>query len=557
MNLSLYNTPAATDKKPAYAYTSSDRILAVCLWVVGYLICLVAPVMDAPVPAFLLVTATFVGTAVFLSRPVMGGRVGARGWCVVAVTVMLSLSLLLTTNRVLVNGVFLWNCAAWFYLVFTATGNSREGLPGSYFVGEFLTAACLAPFRAPGHLFGAIFGGRREPDGDDAEGKPRGRAGATLGWVLLGLLLAAVPTLIVCVLLSYDKAFVGILNDLEELISAAEIFRQLRNGAVGLLLGALMFGAILAGRAGKANKPRETSNPVAYTPVTAAPESGPRDGAHVFPVPLMAAALTPLFLVYVIFFISQWDYYLSAFTGVRPAELTFADYAREGFFQLLAVTVINTLAALAVANFTVRRPADEAAPRRDRTHPLMRVYTALLAVFTLILIATALSKMFLYVNTYGMTHKRTYATWLMLLLAACFLALLIRQAVSRMNLTATVLVLFLAFLTVLSVVNVDALILSHNTDAALGGNLRALRGGVCEDCGYSGVPAALEFMAASEDPSAIPLADYGMTEGELAAVRAEVGDYLHRMAEGLEDMKWYGHNLVTLRARAALAGEGY
>jgi hypothetical protein len=312
-----------------------------------------------------------------------------------------------------------------------------------------------------------------------------------------------------------------------------------------------MFGAILAG---KHKKGKKTAPAEALVDAPATPKA---DGAHVLPVAMVAATLTPILIIYIIFFVSQWDYYVSAFTGVRPEELTFSDYAREGFFQLLAVAVINAVLSLGASLLTKRRPEDPDKPNRDRTHPVTRIYMAVMALSTLILIATAVAKMLLYVDTYGMTHKRTYATWLMLLLAVCFVAVILRQIFARMNLTGTLLAIFLVFFVAISVVNVDSLIMKYNANAAVDGNLRTMQGEVLTDCGHSGVLAALDFMEATADPDFKPADPVEFSPEQLEKIRTATHNYLDRAAKELGEMKWYEHNLVTLRARAALKDAGY
>ena len=541
-----HNPPAP---KPAYSYSAADVTLAIVLWIVGYLFWAVTPVIRHPLPAFGFEILLFVGTAILLTRRFMGGKLAARGVITVAVSLALSLSMVLTTNKAIINCVFLWNCLAWFYLVFSVTGNSREKRPGGYFIGELLNATFAMPYKAPANLFTALFGAKKNPDGTP---RPR-KMSATLGWILLGLAVAVVPTVIVGLLLSYDDGFSSIMNNiLDEIFSAEEIFRQIRNVGLGILVGALMFGAILAGKHKKGKKtPPATDDP-------AAPQATPKgDGAHIFPVAMVAATLTPILAIYVIFFISQWDYYVSAFTGVRPEDLTFADYAREGFFQLLAVAIINAVLSLGASLLTKRRPEDPDKPSRDRNHPVTRIYMAVMALSTLILIATAVAKMLLYVDTYGMTHKRTYATWLMLLLAVCFVAVILRQIFAKMNLTGTLLAIFLVFFVAVSVVNVDSLIMKYNVNAALDGNLRTMQGEVLTDCGYSGVLSALDFMEATEQEGYTPKTPVEFSEEQLARVRANTDEYLTDSAKKLKKMKWYEHNLVTLRARKALREAGY
>ncbi len=538
-------TPVEQKKLP-YVYSTFDIVLAVALWVIGYLFCNFLPAWEHPIPAFLFEVAFLLGTAILLTRPSVGGKHSARSWLFLGVSLALAVSLLISTNRAIINCVIIWNCLSWFYTVYVMLDNSRERFPGGRFVGELATATVVMPFRAPGNLFAALFGKKYNADGTV---RTKGRLGGMIGWVALGLLLAIIPAAIVLSQLSYDEGFTAIMDNIWETIFEADtLFRQLRNLLIGLPIGALLFGALLAAKHQKGRSPKPTA------PLTTLPTP---DGAHVLPVALVAAALTPVLVIYIIFFISQWDYYISAFTGVRPEELTYSTYAREGFFELVTVSVVNAVLSLAAAVFSVRRALDPDRPRRERLSPVIRIYLAVLALFTLVLIATALSKMFLYVDTYGMTQKRIYATWLMLLLAVAFVAVILRQLWTRMNLTGTLLVAFLAFFLAISLVNVDTLIVRYNVDIAKEGNLHAMKGDVCRDSGASGVLAALDFMEASADPAAIPYDPAEFEPVALENIRTSTDAYLQTMTDRLDSMKWYEHNLVTLRARAALEEAGY
>ncbi len=550
----VYACPPAPPTKPKYVFTRGEFWLALALWVVGYAYVASVPVGRHPLPALAVQVILLVGTFVYLTRPGGGGRATPWSATLVGVNVALCLSFLWSVNRALLCAVTLWNTFTWFYLVLLLTGNSRERWPGKSFLREAF-AALSYPFRAPATAFAALFGSRRTSDGK----KPKSRLGGAVGWAFLGLAMAGIPTLIVVLLLSYDEGFSGIIEGMAdavfERISVGRIFREVNNIGFGLLACALLFGAILGGRR-MAARGRTDAVSDANTP--------PGHGTHVAPVVLVAAMLTPLMAVYVIFFVSQWDYYVSAFTGVRPEELTFATYAREGFFQLLVVALINAGLSVGAAAFARRRPYDPTRPKKERTHPVTRIYLALLALMTLVLIATAISKMFLYVETYGMSHKRVYATWLMLLLAVAFAAVLLRQVWTRLNLTGTLVAAFLAFFLAIALVPVDALIVRYNVNAALDGNLRTMQGDVCDDSGVAGVLAALDFMEKT-DPANAPTptdADSAADSAsepaaQLTEVRTNVDWYLWRMAIDLDGMEWHEHNITTRRAAAALARAGY
>ncbi len=565
MNQQFYtqNTPPTAQKQPPaeqkptrYRYRPSDLWLGIVLWFVGWCYVAVVPLGDDPALSLVAQILLFVGALIYLTRPQVGGRITPFVGVLVGVSITLAISFLWTVNRAMLNSVAAWNAFCWFYTVFAMTGNSRERWAGEHFVGEVLTAALKMPYRAPGSIFGAIFGQKTLPDGTKS---PKSRVRGVVGWICLGLALAVLPTVIIVSLLSFDEGFSGIIDDIMDTIFEADtLFRLIRDAAIGLLVGAILFGAVLAGREKSLKKPYSGF-------FSAPPQSGAEypaekkraDGAHRIPVPLVAAMLTPIMAVYVIFFVSQWDYYVSAFTGVRPEELTFSAYAREGFFQLVTVAVINALFSLMASTLSVRRAYDPARPRRERTSPVIRIYLGVLSLMTLVLIATALAKMLLYVGTYGLSHKRVYATWLMMLLAVSFVAVLVRQLWTRLNLTGALLAVFLSFFLAIAMAPTDALIVRYNVDAALDGNLHAMLGDVCEDSDTAGVLAALDFMEATEKPNAIPYDPADFDENSVSEIRADTDRYLARMASELGARKWYEHNITTLRAKAALRDAGY
>jgi hypothetical protein len=111
-------------------------------------------------------------------------------------------------------------------------------------------------------------------------------------------------------------------------------------------------------------------------------------------VPL--AALNLLFTAFVL--VQATALFGGAQLVLNTAGLTYAQYARSGFWQLLVVTGL-TLLVLAVA---VRY-----APRADRTdRVVVRSLLGMLAVLTLVIVASALYRMAVYAQAYGLTRLR-------------------------------------------------------------------------------------------------------------------------------------------------------
>jgi len=117
----------------------------------------------------------------------------------------------------------------------------------------------------------------------------------------------------------------------------------------------------------------------------------------------MAAILTVLYLVFSMVQIG------GLFLGklALPAGYTYAVYAREGFFQLLAVSVLNLLLVLAGMRFF-------------KESKILKVLLTLMCLCTFIMIASSAMRMVLYIKTYHLTFLRILVLWGLLVLFVLF-----------------------------------------------------------------------------------------------------------------------------------------
>ncbi|WP_280236957.1 DUF4153 domain-containing protein [Nocardia cyriacigeorgica] len=144
-----------------------------------------------------------------------------------------------------------------------------------------------------------------------------------------------------------------------------------------------------------------------------APTTGRRLNRTEWALPV--AALTVLFAVFVTV------QFLALFGGdehvQRTAGLTYAEYARSGFWQLSTVTIL-TLAVIAVV---LRWAARDSAP--DQLW--LRILLAAVAVLSLIIVASALSRMWTYQQAYGFTVLRLLVLTCELWIGSVYLLVLV------------------------------------------------------------------------------------------------------------------------------------
>ena len=114
-------------------------------------------------------------------------------------------------------------------------------------------------------------------------------------------------------------------------------------------------------------------------------------------------------LLFLAFVLVQSAYLFGGADTLARAKLTYSEYARRGFFELVAVGAIVTGLALALDWL--------ATPGRDRRGRTIDGLQGLLLALTLAVLASALQRMRLYTEAYGLTELRLYTTVFMLWIA--------------------------------------------------------------------------------------------------------------------------------------------
>ncbi len=399
---------------------------------------------------------------------------------------ILSLSLLTNGNAVVRGWVIALLVLSFPYRILNAAGLAEGGLLADRVIANAIRSFRFLPFRQLPSFFTSLF---------LRQGNLSKKARHAIVWALLGLLIALVPTLIIVLLLSYDPLFIDLLS---RIFSFKINLHSILSPLMAIPLAAIFFGMFYAARLfAKGEEPLPESTLC----------------TEILPCVLLCAAVTPIMVVYIIFFISQMPYYLSAFSGILPEGITYADYAKEGFFKLCAVSAINA-ALLTVFSLFMQQGGQI----RDL---LKKIYSSLLSILTLILIATALSKMVLYISTYGLTQKRVYASWLMLLMAVAFVAVLVRQAFKKFPLASVLVITALIFILLIALINVDALIAAYNVDAYLSGRLpEADVVMMQEELGVSAIPSLVRLRDALLSSSPLSAEQFKLLQETESAIAA-------------------------------------
>ncbi len=482
----------------------ADGILALTAFVLGFLFIrwVFFPWQGFGVAVF---TLLFVGTTTLYLRQ-KGVQSPRHNYFWVAILLLAGLSYALWQG----NGLRPWRelflFATAIYWVVTASNMTLLGRTSDWLPLDGLQAVLFIPWRNFGSQYRSLFALRRG----------RGTAGKGQIWsIALGILLALVAISIVLPLLieadsgGFSKIAGGATRYLRSVFGVTT--ETLVQGLLAIPTAAYIF-ALIAGSAHRRGCP-------GLEPATSERAA---QKLRILPANTISIALGALAGLYLLFIGSQLPYFFSAFAGQRPEGwLLYAEYARRGFFELLRIAAIN-LSLLAVANLGSKLPRP--------TSRTLRLLNILLASLTLLLIATAFSKMALYIGAYGLSVRRLLPCVLMMLLAAVCLGVVWLQW-RPFSIVRFAAVLGAVLFTGVCLADPDALVVRYNAGRFLAGSLDSFDPAILYRAGPAGVNAALAVYEQTGDQGLRrELEEYLMNQGYQSQWQAgSTGDNLQHL----------------------------
>lgn len=254
---------------------------------------------------------------------------------------------------------------------------------GKWKLGKYLGAICQTVFMAFGELPRPF---------EDAhwytKNKMKSKNGKVL-YVVLGLVIALpIFMVVIPLLVSADAVF----RDMTE-----KLLEHLRLGNILLVLfmWAFMFLAsycILSYLCKRAIRPDVT------------------DGRRGEPMIAITIA-TLLTLLYLVFSVIQ-IVYLFMGNMTLPSGYTYAEYAREGFFQLLAVSILNLIFVLVGLSCF-------------KESKVLKGILTVMSLCTYIMIASSAMRMIIYIRWYYLTFLRIFVLWSLAVLFLLFTGIII------------------------------------------------------------------------------------------------------------------------------------
>jgi len=351
---------------------------------------------------------------------------------------------------------------------------------------------------------GSLFHGNRA---DKAAGKSVRSVRRKKGmWIALGIICGI---LILCIvlplLLASDERFNGAVNDFFG--SFGDTIRTIAENLTFnffMMIIAMYFTAIstplvfssLWGFANGKTKSDNKDTSVKYSKLRRAPQA------------FVLSALGVVCAVYVVYTVFQLSYLFSAFSGRLPADsdILVSEYARQGFFELMKIGAVNFFLIAGTVFFAARK--------EEKLPVAVKALDVFLCLFTMLITAISVSKIVLYMNTYGLTVNRVlvFAADIIIFLTLLFVLLrLFIRSFPYMKLVAATVVIVL---TVLGFVNINKLVADTNYRLYTEGKMQVIDLDVLADCGPDGFIYLCEIAqkeGADRDKAVFNAADYWYT----------------------------------------------
>jgi hypothetical protein len=171
---------------------------------------------------------------------------------------------------------------------------------------------------------------------------------------------------------------------------------------------------------------------------------------------------TAVNILFISFLAIQFQYLFGGSGNITTSGYTYSEYARRGFFELIAVALIS------IVTYLTGQSLGKAETKVQKN--IFTALSSLLLTQVIIILISSWTRLALYENAYGYTQLRIYThvfiVWLGILLIATILFQLFQK---QGYFGHTVLAFWVAFAFSLAILNVDGLIFQQNLKRAIQG----------------------------------------------------------------------------------------
>lgn len=258
--------------------------------------------------------------------------------------------------------------------------------------------------------------------------------------ILIGIIVS-LPLLVILIILlsSADMVFGYYFANLTEIFTNINVEEFLPHTIIVLVIAFYLFGYVWGFKSEEKAIEKDHSAPTAsWEAIT------------------IITVLVALNILYLIFTIIQFSYLYGGDNIALPANFTYAEYARKGFFELATVTFINFIIVLNCLKYIKKD--------NKRLSKIANLLLTVLVVFTLNMLFSANFKLTLYEAAFGYTFLRVSVHLFMLLLFLLCLVVATGIWYRKIPIMKCIIVITIIMYTIINYLNIDGFIARKNIE---------------------------------------------------------------------------------------------
>ncbi len=217
-------------------------------------------------------------------------------------------------------------------------------------------------------------------------------------------------------------------------------------------------------------------------------------GVRFSPNIVSVSFLCAISFTYLVYMFSQLAYFFSAFSGILPKgyEFSASGYARRGFFEMFAICCINILLLSLVNVFTKRL-------ENSGQSKSVKALSTFISLFSVLMIITAMSKMKLYIDIYGLTKYRLLVSVFMIMLLIIFGFFMMHIFAPKKSYMQPIIIICSCIFIGISFADIDAQIAKYDVNAYKTGKIDSIDIYYLDELSASAVDYIIDLTTAEDE----------------------------------------------------------
>ena len=203
--------------------------------------------------------------------------------------------------------------------------------------------------------------------------------------------------------------------------------------------------------------------------------NAPKEGSY---EPVIGITITVVLTAFYLIFAVVQIVYLFMNSAGLPDDMTYAEYARRGFFQLLFVAVVNVCIVL-IFDAIFRKSV------------VLKTVLVVMCICTYIMIASSAVRLSMYIKEYALTYLRINTIWALIVTSIVMLGVIISLFWRNMPLFRYIFLTVMVMFTLYAFVRPGAVISKYNISQAHNGKKVDIE--YVMDIGSDGVPYLIDY----------------------------------------------------------------